>query len=143
MSEVPLYDTPAVLGLLAFGAEPPAAHRDLEIDEGDRALSPVLADGWPCSTPVKIPFLWRPQNCPNHCFDANTQATRQTPEIACIRTLPVAYRIRSESEFNDSTISMTARPPAFWGVAKIWSSLTHSTLVSTERRRGRKHPGLW
>ena len=125
MSEVPLYHTPAVLGLLAFGAQPPAAHRDLEIDEGDRALSPVSADGWPCSTPVKVPFLWRPQNCPNHCFDANTQATRQAPGIAYIRTLPAADQIRLESEFHDYSISMTTWPPVFWGVVQIWSSLTH------------------
>ena len=48
MSEVPLYHTQAVLGLLAFGADPPAAHRDLEIDRGDRAVRPVSADGLIC-----------------------------------------------------------------------------------------------
>jgi hypothetical protein len=48
MSEVPLYQTPVVLGLLAFGADPPAAHCDLGIGSQERALSPVSADGLSC-----------------------------------------------------------------------------------------------
>jgi len=58
MSEVPLYHVQAVLGLLAFGADPPAANPDLEMDRGDRALSPVSGDGRPCRIPVNVP--WRP-----------------------------------------------------------------------------------
>ena len=48
MSEVPLYHTPAVLGLVTFWADPPAAHHHVEKERGDLAFSPVSADGLIC-----------------------------------------------------------------------------------------------
>jgi len=90
---VPLYQTPAVFGLLACRADPPAAHRDLEKDREDRALSPVSADGLICihlkyqsgfnhnyytftlMLPTKIllyGFFFEPSLYDHKCFDIRT-----------------------------------------------------------------------